>query len=657
MEGKKEKVSDLLKEKKDKKNEKTEKDKKKKNEEKEEGTGDENSGDETTANTHGYSEVTTYKWSESEDPFTRRSRLARSPQVKKNSGSQPLTETGAISRSRSWSLTDSIKRPREADSDSGDFKTEMAEISNTAAKLSKLIDEHIYTKSEIKDAVRLLQWQVDCINLTLEEWDEKPVSAKSRAVTKETSSKSTQVDDEEIEAEISKLRSTLDERIAEVLNTKEDFTSLSEVIDERWAKESFRVTKLESGNENEAAKEDIVLLVDPSIKSEDKALKRLIYRFAPLKRLVDEGFKEGQIEYVTIQTEIISSKGDKNNAQYSNTIYVLPIKIAEGGFEDVEQMFKLCEELKGIAENQKVECLRVVPAGQYNVDYLRKCTEYVFRKSGCKITIVSKTTTNDGTEKSEKLPKRKNKNSGSEKIIVKAQGKTYADLLRSVKTSVDINEVGVRVQRMKKTSKGDLLLEVNGRENASKLKKAISDKTDGTEVIMKTNDTIIHINDIDADINTEGLKQEIIKQKSGLEEGDIKVLSLRPTWNGNQTATVVLRKGVAEDFISRGKVKIGWTFCRVRKRVQLTRCFRCLNFGHRALECKGEDRSSICIKCGKPGHQAKTCNSDPFCTTCEVGGHRADQTKCPHFRKLIRDTNTKRHSNNEETKKDQLPAD
>ncbi|KAK9674667.1 Zinc knuckle, partial [Popillia japonica] len=84
-----------------------------------------------------------------------------------------------------------------------------------------------------------------------------------------------------------------------------------------------------------------------------------------------------------------------------------------------------------------------------------------------------------------------------------------------------------------------------------------------------------------------------------------------------------------------GVIKIGWAPSRVRLRVNIIRCYRCLGFGHHSKECTNEDNSSLCINCGKEGHKGKECQNASYCLTCKKEGHRAEQTRCPHYRKLI----------------------
>ncbi|KAK9693579.1 Zinc knuckle [Popillia japonica] len=130
------------------------------------------------------------------------------------------------------------------------------------------------------------------------------------------------------------------------------------------------------------------------------------------------------------------------------------------------------------------------------------------------------------------------------------------------------------------------------------------------------------------------------------------------TQHGGQNATVVLDKMWADELCKRGTIRIGWTPCTIRQRVNITRCYRCLDFGHKRWECQGVDNTNTCLKCGKSDHRAKEwcqgvdntntclkcgksdhrakeCTEESFCVICKKPGHRADQTRCPHYRKLI----------------------
>ena len=60
---------------------------------------------------------------------------------------------------------------------------------------------------------------------------------------------------------------------------------------------------------------------------------------------------------------------------------------------------------------------------------------------------------------------------------------------------------------------------------------------------------------------------------------------------------------------------------------QRFRCFRCLDYGHHARDCKGTDRSKMCYKCGQTGHLAANCDNEPHCALCAEMTVKLDEQK------------------------------
>lgn len=224
-------------------------------------------------------------------------------------------------------------------------------------------------------------------------------------------------------------------------------------------------------------------------------------------------------------------------------------------------------------------------------------------------------------------------------VIISAKGETtYADILRKIRNDPELEELGKEVNKVRRTQKGELLLELSTahRGIADKFNEKIKTSLEGNvEVKTHREELMIECKDLD-DITT---KREICLafgnalEIPNLEEAAIK--SLRKAYGGTQTAKLCLPVDIASRALELNKIKIGWSVCRIREISIPTMCYRCLDFGHIAKSCKSEfDRSHHCRKCGVEGHISRNC------MLCRKNGgtdlnHTAGSYRCPVFKKAL----------------------
>lgn len=587
-----------------------------------------------------------------ENPFTRRGSVARSPPVLRrgSNGSQSSRESEQSKPDFKGQLLQppkalSVKRPREEETDRElkELKDIMAELSKTSVDLVQCINVNINTKTEIKSGVKKVSRLVDCLNRRIEGWEDLPQKAKAKVEPKKTTTVATQVNWEEVKKEREKIKNENREEIVTALKSPGDFNTLTTVIEKKWPEDIYKATEKEVGDlQTLRLGEDVAIFLDPELKSnKDKNMEKILNRFPLINSILEEGLVEGQIETVKVQTEITSKKGTKGE---SYTIHALPTKIDGSGIIEVETLYGNCKNLADTAARLEKKSINVILPDTMEVDYVRKCLEHTFRNSGIKAKITtSDSVKTNGRKKSHFEGNEKGR--AADQIIIKAQGLSYAELLKNVKEKVDIDKEGIDVKKIKKTNKGDLLLEVRGKDSASKLQQSIKSTMGNAELIHKTRETVLHIFDIDADITEEQLKTDIRKNIRATDD-NLQVISLRSTKWGSQVAIIKLKKEPAEALIKKGEIKIGWVKCKIKKKLHLTRCFKCLEYGHRKNECKGLDRANVCINCAKEGHVAKDCKNSPHCTKCRIDGHRADKMKCPYLKKLVKEEEKKHASRN-----------
>lgn len=329
------------------------------------------------------------------DIFAPKNKITRSPfATGKKSKITHVEENPA--RTRSWSLSDTSKRTRDANSEDelNDYVEMMNKIKKTSEELYRLVTENPNTKMEIKNTVKALRWQVDSMSRTTKNWEEIPRSKRTK--TSKEDVRPTVIcsrcnrDIAEGHKEEVVLEKDLTEDINSMLLTM-SVGSFEKVIDMEWPQTCYKVTELKDYTaSNIAGNGSLAVVLDPKSKADDKALAMLVREFSVAKTLIDEGLTEGQIESIKIHAEVTSSKSDRKCNQYSNTIYTLPVRITEGAFEDVEDILKICQKLKAEVKEADLVGIKFVLAGPYSTDYFRKCAEFTFHDCGYKVTIICK---------------------------------------------------------------------------------------------------------------------------------------------------------------------------------------------------------------------------------------------------------------------------
>ncbi|XP_044574127.1 uncharacterized protein LOC123258324 [Drosophila ananassae] len=224
-------------------------------------------------------------------------------------------------------------------------------------------------------------------------------------------------------------------------------------------------------------------------------------------------------------------------------------------------------------------------------------------------------------------------------IITGNAGSTYGDVLKLITRRQDgkLNDVCQNVKKTRRTAKGDLLLELAAGKDAKvlDLRQTLSQVLgEAASVRAVTEETNIKIRDLDDLTTKDELVAAIVAQMSTQEEA-FRVKSLRPGYSGTQVATLGAGPDLASKILSEGRLRIGWTVCRVRERKAQRRCYRCLNFGHIAAFCKEQtDRSNWCLRCGKPGHKVATCTSEAKCFLC-AAANKPDQAHVAGTQSLL----------------------
>lgn len=230
-------------------------------------------------------------------------------------------------------------------------------------------------------------------------------------------------------------------------------------------------------------------------------------------------------------------------------------------------------------------------------------------------------------------------------LIRPAQGKTYADILREIRQNVKPEETETVIKSIRQTKMGGVLLEL-GKETKDKrafcetVKVVLGEKGSVSNLEPKRTLEIV-----DLDCLTDEREVEASLRRDFPDLREVKISLTRTNAREQKIAIIEVDEAVAAELLKQTKIKIGWVNCRVRNRVLVRRCYRCLGYGHIAVLCKGPDRSNLCYKCGHPGHKGKTCTTQEQCVLCKERGldqgdiiHVSGSGKCRVFREALEST-------------------
>lgn len=407
-------------------------------------------------------------------------------------------------------------------------------------------------------------------------------------------------------AAVNKIVSEIRSRVSNELTTEESVG----LIKKEWPEQAFVITKAVPV-EAILGDVDVRLIVhhSPAAAVNHCNIKRLSSRIIDLPQVMSsDGLFPGTTAEISGSANI--TIGGTKEERSHRTVVGRPSKM------DEQDLFVIIKDMADKLDG--VEKIGVITG--CGVQRTRKALEIAFANRGVAISIC---------DSIEAKAKHTISAPQSTSVTVTGDGRSYAELLKSVKDSVDIKAAGLKVMSIARRNENDLVIKIKGgNDKAHAFVKALDNNPAASaKVNIKTD--IIHIEDLECGVTAADIVDGIRSACPLAEAGDIMVTSIRAAYADTSKATVKIASSVAPEILKKRRIQIGWLNCRVSARKAAHHCFRCWSPDHNVSHCKGPDRRGACYRCGEHGHVKAQCEKTKFCPVCQSSTHSFGNRECP----------------------------
>ena len=424
---------------------------------------------------------------------------------------------------------------------------------------------------------------------------------------------------------------------AELITAARDYEDFVRIKNANWPQEVFTKSSHIDGIITQAGKDEDVLIWDEG-EEDTPQTKRALMKYPELEE------KKGEYAQMSLTMRMRDAEGTESLKEQ-----VITKMVTDSTERHCYNQLKAM--MAEMVRNGREALAIYPPRGDGNGDTVRKMAECIFATTKIHCKVYYTATTRGANKTGER--KGKGKEETEAVLVNKIDGKSYAELLRVVKDGMKGKEEMTRgIKNIRQTKGGDILITTKkGKASAAEIKKVL-DETAGVSTKVNKNEAgrdgvIIFVKGMDA-VTTKAEVREALIEAGGM-KAEPKIGELRPYYGSSLAVTAKLPEEAAEKVLKKRELRIGYNWCRVTKRVEITQCYRCWLYGHKAAECKNaEDRSKNCRNCGDQGHLQKECTLQKYCPVCKRQGHCAGTGGCPSTRQALRKARSEEYRKEEQ---------
>lgn len=214
------------------------------------------------------------------------------------------------------------------------------------------------------------------------------------------------------------------------------------------------------------------------------------------------------------------------------------------------------------------------------------------------------------------------KNRESQTLVIRPRAKDAQDgtkTRKEVKTVVDPCELGIGIAKLKGIRDGGIAVSCENDGDRRILKNEVERKLGQQYEVKEVSKwkPRLKVVGIEEDLPEEDLKQCIIKQNSFIRnDSDLKIKVVKKTKSGFM-AILEVDAELFRSIMDHGKLKIKWNICKVFECLDILRCYQCLGFNHKSVDCRSvKGNVQVCAACGGD-HKERDCKSKEMrCINC-----------------------------------------